>query len=64
VGGAVAPAAFGALVGATSWPAAFALLALAPLAAHVVLRPLVAEEDRRADARRQRLDSLPVRIAA
>jgi len=50
-GGALAPAPFGALVGATAWPVGFALVALAPLAAWLVLRPLVAEEQRRADAR-------------
>lgn len=64
VGSAIAPAAFGALVGATSWPAAYALLALAPLAGHIVLAPLVGEEDERADARARRLEARPVRIAA
>ncbi|HEV2770755.1 MAG TPA: MFS transporter [Solirubrobacteraceae bacterium] len=50
-GGALAPAPFGALVGATAWPVGFALVALAPLAAWLVLRPLVAEEQRRANQR-------------
>jgi sugar phosphate permease len=35
---------FAALVGATSWPAAFALLALPPLAGSLLLRPLVRTE--------------------
>lgn len=53
-GGALAPALFGALVGATAWPVGFALAALAPLSAWLVLRPLVVEEQRRADARAAR----------
>jgi MFS family permease len=38
--GTAAPVAFAALVEATSWQAAFALLALSPLAGWLVLRPL------------------------
>jgi sugar phosphate permease len=38
---------FAALVGATSWPIAFALLALPPLAGWWLLRPLAGEELRR-----------------
>jgi len=49
-GGALAPACFGALVGATAWPVGFAIAALAPLSAWLVLRPLVVEEQRQADA--------------
>lgn len=63
-GGAVAPAAFGALVGATSWPVAYALLALAPLAGFAVLAPLVAEEERRADGRDLRSASRPATLPA
>jgi sugar phosphate permease len=46
---------FGAVVAATSWPAAFALLALLPLIGWVLLRPLVEEEEQRTRAREQRL---------
>jgi sugar phosphate permease len=46
---------FGALVAATSWPAAFALLAALPLAGWWVMRPLVAEEEERIRAREARL---------
>jgi sugar phosphate permease len=46
---------FGAVVAATSWPAAFALLALLPLTGWWLLRPLVGEEERRARARERRL---------
>jgi len=53
--GALTPAAFGALVEATAWPLAFAVLGLGPVAAWLVLRPLVAEEDGRAAARIARL---------
>ena len=44
---AVAPPVFGAAVGLTSWPAAFAGAALCPLIGWWVLRPLVAVEDAR-----------------
>ena len=46
---------FGALVAATSWPAAFALLALMPLVGWWLLRPLVEEEESRLRAREKRL---------
>ena len=46
---------FGAVVAATSWPLAFALLALLPLTGWVLLRPLVGEEEERVDARERRL---------
>jgi sugar phosphate permease len=55
VGGALAPS---AVVEATSWTAAFALLTLAPLAAVVVLRPLLCDEHARIAERERRL-SLP-----
>jgi MFS family permease len=48
---AVAPAVFGGFVELTSWGAAFGVLAAAPLAGYVVLRPLVSDEARRAAAR-------------
>jgi sugar phosphate permease len=54
---------FGTLVAATSWPAAFALLALLPLAGWVLLHPLVGEEETRVLARERRLEAnmLPAR---
>ena len=55
VGTTFAPIAFGASVELTSWGAAFAALALCPLAAWWVLAPLVGDEERRADAREARL---------
>lgn len=55
LGGAVAPAAFGALVAASAYPVAFAALALAPLGGWLVLRPLEGDEDDRARARAVRL---------
>jgi sugar phosphate permease len=55
VGGALAPAAFGWLVHAASWSAAYAACAAAPVAAYVVLAPLVRDERARADARELRL---------
>jgi hypothetical protein len=58
VGGALAPSAFGAVVEATSWTGAFALLGLAPLAAVLVLRPLVGDEDARLAERERRLSEL------
>jgi sugar phosphate permease len=54
-GGAAAPIAFGALVDATSWGVAFAVLSLAPLAAFVVLLPLAGDEEERITAREHRL---------
>ena len=53
--GACAAPAFGALVDATSWGAAYLLVAAAPLAGWWVLRPLEGEEDDRAVARARRL---------
>jgi sugar phosphate permease len=47
VGGVIAPTAFGVLVELTSWNAAYALLAIAPLAAFVVLAPLEGDESAR-----------------
>ncbi len=58
VGGALAPSAFGAVVEATSWTSAFAVLALAPLLAVFVLRPLEGDEDRRLAERERRLTAL------
>jgi sugar phosphate permease len=49
---------FGAVVAATSWPAAFALLALLPLTGWALLRPLVGEEERRVHARELRLNRM------
>jgi sugar phosphate permease len=54
VGTVVAPIAFGVIVELTSWPVAFGVLAVFPLAAWVVLAPLVGEEDGRAAARTAR----------
>jgi len=53
--GAAAAPLFGLLVDLTSWGAAYLLVAAAPLAGWVVLRPLVPEEERRAAARVARL---------
>ena len=55
VGGATAPAAFGALVAATSWTLGFGVCAAAPVAAFVVLGPLAGEESARARERERRL---------
>jgi predicted MFS family arabinose efflux permease len=60
VGGALAPSAFGAVVDATSWADAFAILALAPLLAVFVLRPLEGDEDARLAERERRLAELRV----
>ena len=43
---AIAPPAFGAIVGLTSWPSGFALAALCPLIGWWVLGPLAARERR------------------
>jgi sugar phosphate permease len=60
VGGVLAPSVFGVLVEATSWTAAYVVLALAPLAAFAVLRPLEGEEgDRIAIARARRARETP-----
>jgi sugar phosphate permease len=53
--GVATPLAFAALVGATSWPAAFALLTLCPLAGLAVLAPLREEERERRAARARRM---------
>jgi sugar phosphate permease len=58
VGGALAPSAFGAVVEATSWTSAFAVLAIAPLAAVFVLRPLEGDEDARLAERERRLTEI------
>jgi MFS family permease len=64
VGGALAPSAFGAAVEATSWTAAFAVLALAPLLAVFVLQPLEGDEDARVADRERRLAQLQPMEAA
>jgi predicted MFS family arabinose efflux permease len=55
IGTTIAPAAFGLVVAATSWQLGFALAALAPAAAFVVLAPLVGEETGRNERREGRL---------
>jgi MFS family permease len=60
VGGALAPPVFGVLVEATSWTTSFAVLALAPLAAFLVLAPLEGDEDARIVARDRRLAAAEV----
>jgi sugar phosphate permease len=65
VGGVLAPTAFGVVVELTSWNAAYALLAIAPLAAFIVLAPLEGDEDARV-ARRiaaETPEPLPVEVA-
>ncbi len=52
--GAIAPVAFASIVVATSWPTAWALLALSQLAGVAVLAPLVTEERGRREVRRSR----------
>jgi sugar phosphate permease len=59
VGGVLAPTAFGVLVETTSWTTAYVVLALAPLAAFAVLRPLEGEEDDRIAARALRAREIP-----
>ena len=59
VGGVLAPTAFGVLVEATSWTAAYVVLALAPLAAFAVLRPLEGDEDDRIADRALRAREIP-----
>ena len=54
---------FGAMVAATSWPAAFSLLALLPLTGWVLLRPLVEEEEARLQARERRLRANKLKAA-
>ncbi len=53
--GALTPPLFGLLVEATSWQAAYLLVAAAPVAGWWVLRPLEGEEEDRAAARARRL---------
>jgi sugar phosphate permease len=60
VGGVLAPTAFGLLVELTSWNAAYALLAAAPLAAFVVLAPLEGDESARMH---RTAEPLPVEVA-
>ena len=50
---------FGALVSVASWPAAFAVLSLLPLAGWFLLAPLEPEEEGRLEARRVRLARVP-----
>jgi sugar phosphate permease len=50
---------FGAVAAATSWPAAFALLAALPLAGWWVMRPLEGDEEERVRAREARLAAAP-----
>jgi sugar phosphate permease len=59
IGGVAAPTAFGVLVEATSWTTAYVVLALAPLAAFAVLRPLEGDEDDRIAARTLRARDIP-----
>ena len=51
---------FGFLVERTTWQLAFLSITAAPVLGWVVLRPLEAEEERRADARRKRLAAYAV----
>lgn len=55
LGTVVAPVAFGTVVAATSWPLGFALVAIAPAAAFLVLAPLEGDEADRNVRREQRL---------
>jgi len=59
VGSAVAPAAFGALVAATTWTTGYAACALAPLLAFFVLAPLVEDERGRLEASARRRATTP-----
>lgn len=63
-GGALAPALFGVVVEATAWPLAFALTALAPALAFLVLASLEHEEAQRSHARAARRPTTEVRIPA
>ncbi|HEV2815123.1 MAG TPA: MFS transporter [Solirubrobacteraceae bacterium] len=58
--GAIASPLFGALAGATSFSTAYLIIAAAPVLGWWVLRPLEADEDERAEARRKRLAAYPV----
>jgi sugar phosphate permease len=55
VGGALAPAGFGVLVAATSWTLGYAVCALAPVLAWLVLAPLLGDEKARVHERERRL---------
>ncbi|MBJ7332657.1 MAG: MFS transporter [Solirubrobacteraceae bacterium] len=55
IGGALSPAVFGAAVETVGWAPAYVALAAGPLAAYLVLAPLVGEEDRRVAQRTARL---------
>ena len=61
---AVAGVAFGALVSATSWPAAWGVLTVLPLAGWWLLRPLEGEEEGRIRARAARLAAAPANLEA
>jgi MFS family permease len=63
VGGAAAPALFGLIVSTTSWPVGFALCALAPAGAYLVLAPLEREEAQRNADRKIRLKTTKPRPA-
>jgi sugar phosphate permease len=55
VGGALAPAGFGVLVAATNWTLGYAVCALAPVLAWLVLAPLLGDEKARVHERERRL---------
>ena len=55
IAGAAVPVGLGALAASVSWQAAFAAMGLAPLAGRALLRPLVADEDRRRRERHARM---------
>jgi sugar phosphate permease len=59
VSSSIAPVAFGGLVGAAGWTPGFAVCAVAPAVAFVVLRPLQAEEAERGRARAGRQAGRP-----
>ncbi len=63
-GGAIGPALFGVVVETTSWTPAFALAALAPALAFVVLASLERDEESRSHARATRRPITEVRIPA
>jgi sugar phosphate permease len=54
------PVALGALASEVSWPVAFAVMGVTPLAARALLEPLVEDEHRRRRERLARLRSVPV----
>jgi len=55
IGGAIGPALFGLLVSTTTWRVGFAVCALAPAAAYLVLEPLQRDEAQRNATRAKRL---------